>query len=149
MGTPYYLAPEVLHGDYSKECDCWSLGVIMYVILSSYLPFHGNNQAEVYKKIKSGVFTFDHEEFNAVNDSAKDLITRLLTTDKAQRFTCSQALEHQWFQDVLGCGRFISLQKHGSLGPELATLQALTQYECNSQLKMEALNVLVRMLDET
>ena len=43
VGTPYYLAPEVLHGDYSKECDCWSLGVIMYVIISSYLPFHGKN----------------------------------------------------------------------------------------------------------
>ena len=40
-GTPYYLAPEVLHGDYSKECDCWSLGVMMYVIISGYLPFQG------------------------------------------------------------------------------------------------------------
>mmetsp|Transcript_32013 Transcript_32013/g.42426 ORF Transcript_32013/g.42426 Transcript_32013/m.42426 type:complete len:102 (+) Transcript_32013:445-750(+) len=43
VGTPYYLAPEVLHGDYGRECDCWSLGVIMYVILSGYLPFYGKN----------------------------------------------------------------------------------------------------------
>ena len=74
MGTPYYLAPEVLHGDYSKECDCWSLGVIMYVVLSSYLPFHGNNQAEVYQAVKKGEFTFEHEEFASFHPSAKDLI---------------------------------------------------------------------------
>ena len=42
-GTPYYLAPEVFSGDYGKECDCWSLGVIMYLMLSGYLPFHGKN----------------------------------------------------------------------------------------------------------
>ena len=48
VGTPYYLAPEVLVGDYSKECDCWSLGVMMYVILSGYLPFPGVNRDEVY-----------------------------------------------------------------------------------------------------
>ena len=131
MGTPYYLAPEVLHGDYSQECDCWSLGVIMYLILSSYLPFHGSNQAEVYKAIKSGVFTFEHEEFNTVSASAKDLISRLLTIDKTKRFTCAQALEHVWFQDILG-GSYESQENRSSLGTDLTTLQALTEYEGNS-----------------
>ena len=48
-GTPYYQAPEVLKGDYSKECDCWSLGVIMYLILSGYLPFNGSHRAEIFQ----------------------------------------------------------------------------------------------------
>ena len=89
VGTPYYLAPEVLHGDYSKECDCWSLGVIMYVILSGYLPFHGGNQVEVYNSVRRGTYTFEHPEFEAVHDSAKDLISHLLNVDKASRYTCA------------------------------------------------------------
>ena len=81
-GTPLYLAPEVLTGNYGQECDCWSLGVVMYVILSGYLPFPGRNSAEIYEKVKSGQFTFDHEEFASVSDSAKDLISKLLTVDR-------------------------------------------------------------------
>ena len=82
VGTPYYLAPEVLHGDYSKECDCWSLGVIMYVIISGYLPFQGTSSPEVYQAVKRGTYSFEHAQFDAVHPSALDLISRLLTVDK-------------------------------------------------------------------
>jgi calcium-dependent protein kinase len=51
VGTPYYVAPEVLAGHYGLECDCWSLGVIMYILLSGYLPFTGTTAAEVFEKV--------------------------------------------------------------------------------------------------
>ena len=91
-GTPYYLAPEVLVGQYNKECDCWSLGVIMYIILSGYLPFPGRTQGEVYDKVKNGLYDFNHDSFKNVTESAKDLISKLLTVDKKKRFACAQAL---------------------------------------------------------
>ena len=50
-GTPYFISPEVLSGDYGKECDIWSCGVVLYVILSGKYPFDGSGRAEVFSKI--------------------------------------------------------------------------------------------------
>ena len=99
-GTPFYLAPEVLSGSYGKECDCWSLGVVMYIILSGYFPFPGNSKSEIYEKVKSGEFSFKNEAFDMVSDSAKDLIRKLLTVDKNKRYSCTDALAHPWFSQV-------------------------------------------------
>jgi calcium-dependent protein kinase len=51
LGTPYYMAPEVLEGQYDTKCDMWALGVLMYVFMSGYLPFQGANRNEVFTKI--------------------------------------------------------------------------------------------------
>lgn len=62
-GTPYYMAPEVLEGQYDSKCDTWSLGVLLYVFMSGYLPFQGDNRNQVFDKIAKANFHFNHEEF--------------------------------------------------------------------------------------
>lgn len=98
VGTPYYVAPEVLYGNYNKLCDLWSAGVILYILLSGYPPFHGKDNKEILDKVKTGKFNFDTKAWRKVSDYAKDLIRRLLTFDPRRRITAQEALKHPWIQ---------------------------------------------------
>jgi serine/threonine protein kinase len=75
-GTPFYMAPEVVNGDsYGFKADMWSIGVLLYVMMSGYLPFNGKNTEKVFERIRVGKVNFDHVEFNSVSAEGKELIT--------------------------------------------------------------------------
>ena len=80
-GTPYYMAPEVHQGQYDSKCDTWSLGVLLYVFMSGYLPFQGANRQEVFDKIQRGKYHFDHVEFKECSKEVIDFIKKLLVVD--------------------------------------------------------------------
>lgn len=96
-GTPYYMAPEVLESRYDSKCDIWSLGVLLYVFMSGYLPFQGENRNDVFYKITNGKYHFNHPEFKVVSEEAIDLIKKCLTTDPKKRINAGEALNHKWF----------------------------------------------------
>jgi calcium-dependent protein kinase len=96
-GTPYYMAPEVLEGLYDSKCDTWSLGVLLYVFMSGYLPFQGDNRNDVFYKIQNAKFHFDHKEFSDCSEHVKDLIKKLLVVDPKKRLSAGEAMKHQWF----------------------------------------------------
>ncbi len=99
VGTTYYSAPEVLDedGKYGMACDYWSLGVILYILLSGHLPFPGTNNDDIENLIRVGQIDFSHIEFKTVSEDGKDLITKLLCKDPSLRINCAQALRHPWF----------------------------------------------------
>ena len=96
LGTPYYIAPEVLAKNYGSKCDIWSCGVITYIVLSGIPPFNGASDQEIMKKVKVGKFSFADPVWNGISDQAKDFITSLLTKDQAKRPSAGEALKHPW-----------------------------------------------------
>uniref|UniRef100_A0AAV1U1P8 Protein kinase domain-containing protein n=1 Tax=Peronospora matthiolae TaxID=2874970 RepID=A0AAV1U1P8_9STRA len=96
-GTPGYVAPEILEGkSYGKTVDIWSIGVITYILLCGYPPFHDDNHNALFKKIKSGKFEFDAPYWDHVSDDAKDLISEMLVVNPEKRATVDQLLAHRW-----------------------------------------------------
>ncbi|KAI9027392.1 kinase-like domain-containing protein [Phycomyces nitens] len=100
-GTPTYVAPEVLkHSStraYGKECDLWSLGVMLYICLSGYPPFdEAVGPPSMEEQIVNGIYSFDHSPWENISSEAKKLIRGLLTVDPDNRFTLHQAMNSPW-----------------------------------------------------
>lgn len=99
IGTPYYIAPEVWKKHYNKECDVWSCGVIMYIILSGTPPFNAPDDKQMKEKILTGKYSTTGGVWEAISDTAKDLIDKLLTYDPEARITAEAALQHPWITE--------------------------------------------------
>jgi len=97
VGTPYYVAPEVMQGNYDAKCDVWSIGVIAYMLLSGTPPFHGRSDAETLAAVKGARLKFEEGLFSHISMHAKDFITQCLNRNYQKRITASEALEHAWF----------------------------------------------------
>jgi len=96
-GSPGYVAPEILTAEsYDKSVDMWSVGVILYILLSGYPPFYADSAPALFKKIMDVKYDFDDSVWDDISDSAKDLIRNLLVKDPSKRFTAQQCLTHAW-----------------------------------------------------
>ena len=97
-GISYYIAPEVLEGDYDEKCDIWSCGVILYILLCGYAPFYGENDKEIYNQVLKGEYDFPKEEWQNVSEEAKNLVQKMLEKDTKKRITALDALQDKWFK---------------------------------------------------
>ncbi|KAJ3446604.1 serine/threonine-protein kinase fhke-related [Anaeramoeba flamelloides] len=97
VGTINYRAPETLtQGTFGKECDLWSCGVILYILVSGTMPFHNQKDIPIHKQILTATFDFPEELFDETSLAVKNLIRRLIQVDIKKRITTDQALEHPW-----------------------------------------------------
>eukprot|EP00483_Globobulimina_turgida_P007226 UN07240 len=96
-GTPYYVAPEVINGDsYNYKCDMWSLGVILYIMLSGSQPFARDSLNQVYSCIITGKYELKRGIWAAISKEAKDLIRCLLNVNVDQRYSSVAVNNHRW-----------------------------------------------------
>ena len=98
IGSAYYIAPEVISRNYTEQCDLWSCGVIMYILLTGRPPFNGNDKEDIMEKIKIGVYDMTKYPWGIISEEAKSLIKGLLEVNPKKRLTAEEALEHKWFQ---------------------------------------------------
>ncbi|XP_061627369.1 calcium/calmodulin-dependent protein kinase type 1D-like [Phyllopteryx taeniolatus] len=96
-GTPGYVAPEVLaQKPYSKAVDCWSIGVITYILLCGYPPFYEDSETRLFSKITEAQYEFDSPFWDDISTSAKDFISNMMQKNPLMRYTTEQALRHPW-----------------------------------------------------
>jgi len=95
-GSPYYIAPEVFLQKYDAKIDIWSMGVVLYIMLSGKVPFPGKTEPEIIRNVIKGQFHFNHEAFKNVSNECKDLIKQCLVKDFTKRFDAHAAISHEW-----------------------------------------------------
>ncbi|XP_073686416.1 ribosomal protein S6 kinase alpha-3 isoform X2 [Garra rufa] len=98
--TANFVAPEVLKKQgYDAACDIWSLGVLLYTMLTGFTPFANGPEdtpEEILARIGSGKFCLTGGYWNSVSIEAKDLVSKMLHVDPHQRLTAAQVLKHPW-----------------------------------------------------
>ncbi|GMH30001.1 hypothetical protein Nepgr_031844 [Nepenthes gracilis] len=100
VGSPYYMAPEVLKRNYGPEIDIWSAGVILYILLCGVPPFWAESEQGVAQAILRGIIDFKRDPWPNISDSAKSLVKQMLEPDPKCRLTAKQVLEHPWLQNA-------------------------------------------------
>jgi len=99
VGSPYYIAPEVLQKHYGPEADVWTAGVILYVLLSGVPPFWADTYEGVLHNVRDGHFDFESDQWHRISDSAKDLIRKMLCPCPSERLKAHEVLKHPWICD--------------------------------------------------
>jgi calcium/calmodulin-dependent protein kinase I len=126
-GTPFFVAPEILmRKGYDQAADMWSVGCIIYLLLSGNLPFMGRSQKELFRKIVAGSFDFDEAEWEDISEDAKDLVRKLLVLNPDDRITASDAVRHKWLKASRDRLSMITLQ---------ATSQRLKTFNARMKLR--------------
>lgn len=138
IGTPLYIAPEVLSGYYAEKCDIWSCGVILYVLLSGAHPFQGLTRNELFLKIQQGAYKLSGPSWQGVSAEAKDLIRKMLVVDPERRYSAAEALGHQWMQS--GREDTVTSEETREL------LNSLSQYNAQYKLQQASLTFIVSQL---
>ncbi|VAI29281.1 unnamed protein product [Triticum turgidum subsp. durum] len=139
VGSPYYVAPEVLLKCYGPEADVWSAGVILYILLCGVPPFWAESETGIFKQILRGKLDLETEPWPSISDSAKDLVRKMLIRDPTKRETAHEVLCHPWIVD-------------DSVAPDKpidsAVLSRLKHFSAMNKLKKMALRVIAESLSE-
>ncbi|KAI5063027.1 hypothetical protein GOP47_0021574 [Adiantum capillus-veneris] len=141
VGSPYYMAPEVLNQHYGPEADIWSAGVILYILLSGAPPFSPDSDLpeDIFSAIKKGNIDLTSSPWPSISAGAKDLLKKMLVYDPKLRLKPRDILSHSW----------IRVDGEASNKPlDNVVLTRMKQFRAMNKLKRVALKVIANSLSE-
>jgi calcium-dependent protein kinase len=141
IGTYVYMAPEVISAEYDEKCDVWSLGVILYIMLSGMPPFGGRNDQEIASRIQNAPLNFTHSNWLNVSEEAKTLVMNMLKKNPVQRISIEEVFNDPWVQS----------RGHNKIPDkeiEEESLKSLASFKTHSMLQKAVYSFIVsQMLD--
>jgi calcium-dependent protein kinase len=139
VGSPYYVAPEILQKKYGPKADVWSAGVIVYILLSGVPPFWAETEQGIFEQVLQGDLDFESDPWPSISEGAKDLVRRMLVRDPKKRLTAYEVLCHPWVQ-IDGVAPDKPLDS--------AVLSRMKQFSAMNKLKKMALRIIAENLSE-
>ncbi|CAD8068352.1 unnamed protein product [Paramecium sonneborni] len=150
IGTPLYMPPEVIEGDYDEKCDVWSLGVLLYSLLCGFPPFVGQSKEKLFQNIRVKDIKFESKVWNTISQEAKDLLSQMLSKDPQQRLSAKQCLDHPWFQTKYNPSLLlIDKMKNTQIQQDRTIYQMLKTYRGGAKFKKEVTKVLINQMNES
>ncbi|OMJ85502.1 hypothetical protein SteCoe_13192 [Stentor coeruleus] len=100
FGSVFYLAPEILKGEYDEKVDIWSCGVMMWVLITGKKPYEEIDAKSVKEKIGQKPLQPKQFELSGLSCDGLDFMRKLLEVDSGKRISATDALKHKWFEDI-------------------------------------------------
>ncbi len=134
VGSAFFIAPEVFRRKYTLACDAWSLGVLLYLMLSGTVPFGANatKPHEVHRSIKKDELTFTSSAWSRISPSARELVAGLLEKTVWKRYTLAQALSHPWVANPSAVS---------SIPLDSTVIDSMTRFNARNRLRRDALRL--------
>ena len=138
VGSPFYMAPEVLNKKYNNKCDIWSCGVIMFMLLRGHPPFKGENQEELFKSIQNDIINYN--EMTELSELAKELMSKMLERNVDLRYSADECLKHKWMK--------IYNEKSEVMKKEVVTsaLNNISNYNATEKLQQATMAYIVHFI---
>ncbi|KAJ6908571.1 hypothetical protein NC651_018847 [Populus alba x Populus x berolinensis] len=139
VGSPYYMAPEILRRNYGPEVDVWSTGVILYILLCGVPPFWAETEEGIAHAIVRGEIDFTRDPWPKVSEEGKDIVKKMLDQNPYNRLTVEEVLENPWIQNARDVPNI-------SLGENVRT--KIKQFSLMNRFKKKALRVVADSLPD-
>ena len=145
VGSPYYMAPEIIKGQYSCKTDMWSVGVILHLMLTGSFPFKGDREGDendLFYQILNTPFDPKKIEAAPFSEESKDMVKKLLVKDQSKRLSAEEALEHPWMTKFIRGNRKSTLINRD-------TLETIKQFTMKTALQKEILFFIAKITNES